>query len=216
MSYKRHSYHGAYDVSHAHAQSLLHKIQHGPSSYKTLLHGLTELNDAVITSRTLTQGQKTSLNDVLVSTNSLVQSLAIQFTDNDIPKNIYTKLHLLVENVTRLVRASGDPTTGPVPPKRQLLSSRDVLQHNLAHLSGSHTNRIGIFQDRVLNLSPSLTSHLMNQYEQDDDSEFEDEVVHPLPVRAFQPPVQALFEPIKSYKKVRPQSMFVRPAPRLS
>lgn len=186
------------------------RVQQPDPNYKQLLKGLADLNDAVIMSFYLSQSQKTSLNEILMATNGLIKSLAIQFTNNDIPKNIYSKIQILVDNVSNLVKDSGlrhdeditphmggqidQPSSSihnnyPSFTHAQRIQNRfqnqelQNHQHNIVRdlYSGAPfcddneyqipnqnygqnlhqnylQNRVGIFQDRVSNLSPSIST----------------------------------------------------------
>ena len=162
----------------------------GPSLYqekeikniKKLLNNLLALEERIDSSSDLNQFQKAQMNNMLLSVQSLVQSLSIQYSDVEMPDYAYRKLTTLVESIENLVYS--------------------IISDN-----NSDETKLGIFQDRITNLSPSISSrsiggnyedeliertknfHINGSYSSayhdndmrkksdDEDSEFEDEEV---------------------------------------
>lgn len=148
---------------------------------RSLMTVLPELDTKISENIDLTKFQKAQLSNMLVSTQSLIESLSIQYSGKEMPQDAYRKLCNLVDNIENLIWG--------------------ILNNNRY---GDGT-KYGIFQDRISNLSPSVSSksigghyeedlvggirglHMnrepFNEYseyllkESDEDSEFDDEEV---------------------------------------
>lgn len=140
---------------------------------------LSALEECVDGSTKSSQFQKAQMNNMLLSVQSLVQSLFIQYSDVEMPDYAYRKLTTLVESVENLI-------------------------YSIIGDNNTDETKIGIFQDRITNLSPSVSSrsiggnyedeliertnnfHINGSYHydndmlkksDDEDSEFDDEEV---------------------------------------
>lgn len=100
---------------------------------KKSLKILLALEESVDSSTKLNQFQKAQMNNMLLSVQSLVQSLSIQYSDVEIPDHAYRKLTTLVESVENLIYS--------------------IIDDN-----NTDQTKIGIFEDRITNLSPSISS----------------------------------------------------------
>jgi len=99
---------------------------------KKLLKALLALEESVESSSNLSPFQKAQMNNMLLSVQSLVQSLSIQYSDVEMPDYAYLKLTSLVESLENLVHS--------------------IIGDKLDE------TKYGIFQDRITNLSPSISS----------------------------------------------------------
>lgn len=99
--------------------------------YRDLSASIADANGVVVSSD-LAHEQKTSLNEVLMAVNGLVQSLAIEL--GNILTEVYEKLQRMVDIVASMATFS------------EIVDNR------------TRASQLGIFQDRVSNLSPSLSS----------------------------------------------------------
>lgn len=102
---------------------------------KNLLQVLLELDDRAIGCQYLNQAQKTTVNDTLSSVQNLIRSLSIQYSNSDMPSDVCNKLYSMVECIESLVYS--------------VTSKGENVQY-------------GIFQDRISNLSPSISSRSLN------------------------------------------------------
>lgn len=164
------------------AKALLSRLQQGKNlqqselNYKLVLKGLSELNDGVITSGYLTQTQKTSLNEILMATNNLTQALAIQFTNNDIPSHIYTKLQVLVENLCNLVNDtrfnSEMSNASQLVPGQE---NNDHLRRQLYQQNFLSNNRVNSPSYVTSRLHQKFSQQQDNQYSQPQDNQYSQE-----------------------------------------
>ncbi|ODV80169.1 uncharacterized protein CANTADRAFT_229287 [Suhomyces tanzawaensis NRRL Y-17324] len=99
---------------------------------RNIVKKVAELQEKVMVSGQLTQFQKTSLSDTLAALNTFVYSLAAQYPDNEIPFDNFTRIQNLLWSLAQLVQN--------------------------ATLNSSRGPKYGIFQDRLSNLSPSISS----------------------------------------------------------
>lgn len=100
---------------------------------KKSLKILLALEESVDSSTKLNQFQKAQMNNMSLSVQSLVQSLSIQYSDVEIPDHAYRKLTTLVESVENLI-------------------------YSIIGDNNTDETKIGIFEDRITNLSPSISS----------------------------------------------------------
>lgn len=109
----------------------LHQAQER-QNIKKLLKNLLVLEESVEGSSKLSPFQKAQMSNMLSSVQSLVQSLSIQYSDVEMPNYAYHKLTILVESLENLVYSIIGDTVDET--------------------------KYGIFQDRITNLSPSISS----------------------------------------------------------
>lgn len=110
---------------------------------KKLLKILLELEDTIEGSINLSQFQKAQINNMLSSVQSLVQSLSIQYSNVEMPNHAYSKLTTLIESLENLVYS--------------IISDNDKKEAEY-----------GIFQDRISNLSPSVSSKSIGRNYEDE------------------------------------------------
>lgn len=121
------------DIGHTNNSRRSLYQEKGRQNIKKSLKILLALEESIDSSTKLNQFQKAQMNNMLLSVQSLVQSLSIQYSDVEMPDYAYRKLTTLVESVENLIYS--------------IIGDNNIDE-----------TKIGIFQDRITNLSPSISS----------------------------------------------------------
>lgn len=111
---------------------------------KNLLKVLLVLEERILGATSLDEFQKAQINNMLSSIQSLIQSLSIQYSDIEMPNNACKKLITLIDSVENLVNS--------------------IISNNCIEES----TKYGIFQDRISNLSPSVSSRSIGENYEDE------------------------------------------------